>query len=144
MKYIEADLLWKEMDKLANAMSDAISDYSDGVRFALNHFVFVIDSLQQEQPEPPSLTEKAIVWFNNIAESAKKLSAGNVSHLGPTISGMAIRSGEFLEKHRQEWPEVDLEKASRNVYESWMGGTMDDVRRDMVELGKILNARKED
>ena len=25
-----------------------------------------------------------------------------------------------------------------------MGGTMDDVRRDMVELGKVLNVRKEE
>ena len=40
--------------------------------------------------------------------------------------------------------EADLEKAARHVYESWMGGTMDEVRRDMVELGKVLNARKED
>lgn len=37
-----------------------------------------------------------------------------------------------------------LEEAARHVYESWMGGTMDDVRRDMVELGKVLNARKEE
>lgn len=36
-----------------------------------------------------------------------------------------------------------LEEAARHVYESWIGGTMDDVRRDMVELGKVLNARKE-
>ena len=48
----------------------------------------------------------------------------------------------FCEKE-QEQPEMDLEKASRNVYESWMGGTMNDVRRDMVELGKVLNSRKE-
>lgn len=47
-------------------------------------------------------------------------------------------------KAMKEQMEVDLEKASRNVYESWMGGTMEDVRRDMVELGKVLNARKED
>lgn len=40
--------------------------------------------------------------------------------------------------------EVDLEKASRNVYESWMGGTMDDFLRDMVELGRVINARKEE
>ncbi len=45
---------------------------------------------------------------------------------------------------QREQPEVELEKAARNVYESWMGGSMDDVRRDMVELGKVLNARKED
>jgi hypothetical protein len=37
---------------------------------------------------------------------------------------------------------VDLEKAARHVYESWMGGTMDDVRRDIVELGKVLNERE--
>ena len=49
----------------------------------------------------------------------------------------------FIEYLQQVKPDADLEKASRHVYESWMGGTMDDVRRDMVELGKVLNARKE-
>ena len=51
---------------------------------------------------------------------------------------------QFIDSLQQEQPEVDLEKASRNVYESWMGGAMNDVRRDMVELGKVLNARKEE
>lgn len=37
-----------------------------------------------------------------------------------------------------------LEEASRHVYKSWIGGTMDDVRRDMVELGKVLNAKKKE
>lgn len=41
-----------------------------------------------------------------------------------------------------EQPEVDLEKAARHVYESWMGGTMDHVRRDMVTLGTVLNAKE--
>jgi len=41
-------------------------------------------------------------------------------------------------------PESELEKAARYVYESWNGGTMDDVRRDMVELGRVINARKEE
>ena len=45
---------------------------------------------------------------------------------------------------QQGQPDADLENAAQHVYESWMGGTMDDVRRDMVELGKVLNARKED
>ena len=49
----------------------------------------------------------------------------------------------FIDSLQQEQPEVDLEEAARHVYESWNGGTMDDVRRDMVELGKVLNARKE-
>lgn len=51
MKYIDADLLRKEIDKWVEAMADAVGDYSDGVRFALEHFTFVLDSLQQEQPE---------------------------------------------------------------------------------------------
>ena len=53
-------------------------------------------------------------------------------------------AGQFQKIEEQEQPEVDLENAAQHVYESWMGGTMDDVRRDMVELGKALNARKEE
>ena len=54
-------------------------------------------------------------------------------------------AAERIKKYLQQvQPEVDLEKAALHVYESWMGGTMDDVRRDMVELGKVLNARKEE
>ena len=45
-------------------------------------------------------------------------------------------------KPGEEQSEVDLEKAALHVYESWMGGTMNDVRSDMVELGRVLNARK--
>ena len=33
---------------------------------------------------------------------------------------------------------------TREYMIGWMGGTMDDVRRDMVELGKVLNVRKEE
>lgn len=51
---------------------------------------------------------------------------------------------KIIDSLQQEQPEVDLEKAAQHVYESWMGGKMDDVRRDMVELGKVLNARKEE
>lgn len=57
-----------------------------------------------------------------------------------------VDADKYLDEVRgreQEQSEVDLEKAARNVYESWMGGTMDDFLRDMVELGKALNARKE-
>ena len=50
---------------------------------------------------------------------------------------------DSLQQEQPDLPSVDLEKVALHVYESWMGGTMDDVRRDMVELGKVLNARKE-
>ena len=53
-----------------------------------------------------------------------------------------ISNGFDVVHHEQS--EVDLENAARHVYESWLGGTMDDVRLDMVTLGKVLNARKED
>ena len=49
MKYIDADLLRKNIDNWKEAMADAVGEYSDGVRFALEHFTFVLDSLQQEQ-----------------------------------------------------------------------------------------------
>lgn len=46
---------------------------------------------------------------------------------------------------QQEQPSLpdNLYEAARHVYESWMGGTMDEVRRDMVELGKALTMPEE-
>ena len=44
--------------------------------------------------------------------------------------------------HEQQ--ESELEKAARHVYESWMGGTMNDFIKDMKALGNVLNARKEE
>ena len=51
MKYIDAVLLRKDIDNWKKAMADAVGEYSDGVRFALEHFTFILDSLQQEQPD---------------------------------------------------------------------------------------------
>lgn len=62
----------------------------------------------------------------------------------PDDEGTLAELYEQLKKitsFQQDQMESELEKAARYVYESWMGGTMDDVRRDMVELGKALNAR---
>lgn len=54
--------------------------------------------------------EKAINWFENIAEECDKLTSGNVAHLKAQIKGMAIRSAEYLKKHSQEPASEDLEK----------------------------------
>ena len=54
--------------------------------------------------------EKAIRWFENIADECDKLTSGNVAHLRAQIKGMAIRSAEFLKKHSQEPASEDLEK----------------------------------
>ena len=79
----------------------------------------IIVSLQQEQTP----TEREIAEAHRYAEIIRERDKARI---------------------QQEQPEVDLEEAARHVYESWMGGTMDDVRRDMAELGKVLNARKEE
>ena len=54
--------------------------------------------------------EKAIRWFENIADECDKLTSGNVAHLRAQIKGMAIRSAEYLKK--QEPASEDLEKES--------------------------------
>lgn len=52
MKYIDADLLQKDIDELKNAMTDVVGKYADGFRFALEHFTFLIAHYsQQEQQE---------------------------------------------------------------------------------------------
>lgn len=60
------------------------------------------------------------------------------------IDSLQQEQPQVADASKMEQSEVELEKASRNVYESWKGGTMDDFLRDMVELGKALNARKEE
>lgn len=62
MKYIDADLLRKDIDNWKEAMADAVGEYSDGVRFALEHFTFILDSLQQEQPEEPDKSLEEAAW----------------------------------------------------------------------------------
>ena len=64
--------------------------------------------------------EKAIRWFENIADECDKLTSGNVAHLRAQIKGIAIRSAEYLTKHSQELASEDLEKASEEyAYTNW-------------------------
>lgn len=60
-KYIDAGLLRKDIDNWNEAMTDAIGEYSDGIRFALNHFTFILDSIQQEPIEKDEDAEKLIL-----------------------------------------------------------------------------------
>ena len=55
------------------------------------------------------IKEKAIEWFNDIAELCGKLTSGNVSHLAATIKGKAIRSAEYIEKHCCDSPWISVE-----------------------------------
>lgn len=61
MKYVDAGLLQKDIDNWNEAMADAVGEYSDGIRFALKHFTFIINSLQQEPIEKDEDAEKLIL-----------------------------------------------------------------------------------
>ena len=91
---------------------------------------------------PSNLDEAAEKYSENILannedlqdaiEDAFKAGVEWIAGLGVNIRGRVLP---------REQPESELEKVARYVYESWNGGTMDDVRRDMVELGKVLKKR---
>ena len=70
MKYIDADLLRKDIDTWEKAVADDIGEYSDGVRFILRHLTFLLDSLQQEQQEVD--LEKEITRFLSNATKMNK------------------------------------------------------------------------
>ena len=98
------------------------------------------NSLQQERlPLPSNLDEVEFEYAQSLDEIPANQEEEKMIY-DAFKAGAEWMAGQM----KKEQPEVDLEKASRNVYESWMGGTMDDIRRDMVELGKVLNARKEE
>ena len=140
-KYINADYLRAEIDKWVEAMADAVGDYSDGVRFILEHFTFVLDSLQHEQPSERFEKELAKVIVEivdnkdgdgpSLKEYAKRLFA--VAHSVPFV----------LER-----PEVDLEREAvqfcfdkglnLNPYEAKT------VARHFYELGQKDAANKYD
>lgn len=108
-----------------------------------------IASLHQEQPETKeqiSHLEHWLAFFGCPEENIEKCATQIAQGYGAIRYLEGIRHGAEAvnELAQQEQPEANLEKAARCVYESWMGGTMDDVRRYMVELGKVLNARKEE
>lgn len=51
----------------------------------------------------------------------------------------------LIDSLQQEQPETPIiEVTARCLYESWKGGTMNDFLLHMNELGRVLNARKEE
>ena len=58
MKYIDADLLRMDIDEWKEAMADAVGEYSDGVRFALEHFTFLITHYSRQEQQEVDLEEE--------------------------------------------------------------------------------------
>lgn len=83
------------------------------------------EKLQEPSSEDlEEATEKAIRWFENIADECDKLTSGNVAHLRAQIKGMAIRSAEYLKKHSQEPASEDLESEWKRYCDSKGGGAI--------------------
>lgn len=134
-KYIDTNKLLVEIGRKISICekqrSDAIevecynlADHASARIGELHVIQETIASLQQEQPEVD--LEKEIK--NYLATKCAGDDEPSVSEIARHFYGLRNRA---------------LEEAAQHVYESWMGGTMDDVRRDMAELGKVLSARKE-
>lgn len=56
----------------------------------------------------------------------------------PNVYNAAMEMAEWKDKQMME-----LWNVARNVYEAWMGGTMNDVRECMQDLGHVYNEFKD-
>lgn len=163
MKYIDADRLKAEIENHIKEVKNAAEKFALNMGFfdaklsGIYDVMAIIDSLQQEQD---ILVINKKDWEEQEKFLKNKKFGVPLQQEQPDFPPTDEQMKEFLATHpkikvpekyknpdwlfkKLEQQEVDLEKAAQHVYESWMGGTMDDVRRDMVELGKVLNARKE-
>lgn len=151
MKYIDAEKLKAEIDKLHDApvpKHDQQCDFSDGYSWGLNDIENLIDSLQQDDTQVDKMLCSQTLWEEQgwimIPPDA-------------TIKGIDSLLKQVRKKLQQEQQEVDLEeeiatwipshitggeegvwKECREAVTKWAGI----VARHFYELG--LSARKED
>ena len=150
-KYIDAEKLIAKLTKMQFDLNAAYRHpQSDGIVKAISleydDILSLIDSLQQEQPDA---YENAMLEVKEYVDKLydEEVGIGLCEYDSGLFDGIAKICTQLrgfikvrISLHHTQ-PESELEKAARYVYESWMGGTMDDVRRDMVELGKVLKKR---
>lgn len=90
-----ADLIIK--NKVEASKSDDRDNPGMVLRFAFENpereHLFETDS---------ELLDRAIGWLDDIAECSGKITSGNASHMGMTVKGKALRSIEFINKHRMK------------------------------------------
>ena len=151
----------REDERIMKIITDSIF-YGAGVEYKdVLEYLDYLEKLKEQKEQP----EQDITEFKKALDNFGEAYATLVDRDNNPNQGIRINTYHELVQERineilylakeyvqQEQPqvadaskmeqEVELEKASRNVYESWKGGTMDDFLRDMVELGKALNARK--
>lgn len=104
--------------------------YPEGVQ----HGAEAVNELaQQEEPE---------VDLEKFDKEVTKIWGKCAADPDDSLACFHIETFNEIARHFYGLRNRALEEAARHVYESWMGGTMVDVRLDMVELGKVLNARE--
>ncbi len=147
MAHIDADKLIAEIERWRDKAKEKYNKnpYCMGRCDALAEFRNHIVSLLEEQPDNEDIDKVAQELYEHLYELKRRNNVPTNLFDKQEIVDLWKAGVEYGRNHpKQERPEVYLEKAARNAYESWMGGTMNDVRRDMVNLGKELNARKEE
>ena len=131
MEYINAELLRKDIDNWKEAMADAVGEYSDGVRFALTHFIFVLDSLRKEQPiQINTLTWKDI---NDLERIINNVHYEFRNGIGEKSFGEEVLERFREERDEQEQPEVDLEKEIATWIPSHITGGEEGVWKECRE-----------
>ena len=110
-KYIDANLLREELQKLKNELKVGNyyldnSEQAVGYENALNDFESLIDSLQQEQ-KPAEWSDTKELVFKDICKHLKE-----EGYNGWIVLLEALRNGEFQAK--QEWSDED-EKIVNNI-----------------------------
>ena len=111
-KYIDADLLRKEVKRLEraahkSALGCADSEtrkFHEGKYFAYQNVGILIDSLQQEQPELPKIAE--YYYHKGLYEG---LSQGRADALKILEESMKRKADPVIVIKQQEQQEVDLE-----------------------------------
>lgn len=75
-------------------------------------------------------------------EKAKEIKTNDVCVVWnegcPNVYNAAMEMAEWKEQQMNE-----LWNVARNVYEAWMGGTMNDVRECMKDLGHVYDEFKD-
>jgi hypothetical protein len=110
MKYIDADKLNAEIDRLYNGEApkhDQQCNFDDGYFTGIDTISQLIDSLQQEQPELPNIERAEYYYHKGVYEG---LSQGRADALKILEEFMKRKADPVIVIKQQEQPEVDLEK----------------------------------
>lgn len=115
MKYIDADLLRKEIEEERKSIEGLFikgdNNFYDGQDDAYNHTLALIDSLQQEQPELPQIERAEYYYHKGVYEG---LSQGRADALKMLDEFMKRNANPVIVIKQQEQPEMDLENYISN------------------------------